>query len=441
MVMAGQTLKDVVLPMVPAPVIAGRVFDPHGEPLAAALVRAYMRRYTPYGTQLRSVKKGMTNDMGEFRLFGLNFGEYFVSAAYSDRDRAAAVSGVQLSPNISRADDGYATIFYDGAEEISHARAARLAPGAGVNGLNINLRDSARFRISGNVLPLQPDTKIVLAPRGSDLTEADYLIQPDPAGVFEIRAVSPGAYLLLATAADGALSSDVIAVNVTDTDVDQVRVSLQQTISVPARVSWESSPGTNPADLRIRLLRSNTEFDQQITARAAPDGLFTLEHVVPSAEYDVVVEPLPSGIYVKRILSGGRNILQGKSRLTNDPLQILLASATDTLDIHAGKNGNPAAGARIVLIPAPLLRRRADRYLTGFTDESGDLRFSAVPPGSYTAYAFEDLEPGAWFALAYDAAATSRFRDRAVFVSTGENGTRTAQLTVIPAAETVAGFQ
>jgi len=35
---AGQTLKDVTLPMIPAPVITGKVFDPHRAPLAAALV-------------------------------------------------------------------------------------------------------------------------------------------------------------------------------------------------------------------------------------------------------------------------------------------------------------------------------------------------------------------------------------------------------------------
>src|SRR5213593_2343577 len=151
---AYQTLKDIVLPMVPAPVITGKVFDPHGEPLAAALVRAYLRQYTPYGTQLKIVRTGMTNDMGEFRLFGLNFGEYFVNAGYSDRDRAAAIGRTQLSANVSRADDGYATIFYDGAEDISRARAAHLAPGSDPGTLNIYLKDSARFKIRGQVLPL-----------------------------------------------------------------------------------------------------------------------------------------------------------------------------------------------------------------------------------------------------------------------------------------------
>ena len=220
---ADQTLKDIVLPMISAPVIIGTVFDPPGEPLAAALVRAYLRQYTPYGTQLKIVRTAMTNDMGEFRLFGLNFGEYFVSAGYSDRDRGTAIGRAQLSANVSRADDGYATIFYDGSEDISRAQAAHLAPGSDPGTLNIYLRTSARFKIRGQVLPMMNGTKIVLAPKGGDLREADYSTQPDTSGAFEIPGVSPGSYLLLATAADGAASSDVVALNVTDTDVDGVR--------------------------------------------------------------------------------------------------------------------------------------------------------------------------------------------------------------------------
>src|SRR2546426_5036116 len=441
-VVADQTLKDIVLPMVPAPVITGKVFDPHGEPLAAALVRAYLRQYTPYGTQLKIVRTGMTNDMGEFRLFGLNSGEYFVSAGYSDRDRAAAIGRTQLSANVSRADDGYATIFYDGAEDISRARAAHLAPGSDPGTLDIYLRTSARFRIRGQVLPLMDGAKIVLAPKGGDLREADYSTQPDTTGAFEIGGVSPGSYLMLATAADGALSSDAIAVNVTDSDIDGVRLALQDTTSIPGRLFLEGSLRANLSGVHVKLVRSSTEFDQRIDALAGPAGGFTLEHVAPLAEYDVAVDPLPPGTYVKSISSLSRDILPGKSRLPElQPLRIVLAAATDGLEVQVTKGGDAAAGMQVVLIPDPLLRRRADRYITGFTSDSGDLRLTGIPPGRYTAYAFEQIEPGAYYALAYSAAADNRFRDRAVSVTVGESGTKTIQLRVIPAGETAGGLQ
>ena len=443
-VAAGQTLKDILLPMIPAPVVSGSVFDPYGAPAAAALVRAYLRQYTPYGTKLHIVKSGMTNDMGEFRLFGLNFGEYFVSAGYGDRERAAAVGRAQLSANVSRADDGYATIFYDGAEDISWARAVHLAPGSNPPSLSIYFRSPARFKISGYVVPRVAGTKIVLAPKGSDLTESDYFIQPDATGAFDIRGVSPGSYLLLATAtaADGDMSSYVIPVNLTDSDIEGVRVVLQETMEISGRVFSEGNPREGFSGLHVKLTRSSTEFDQEIDARTDPDGAFTLEHVFPFAEYDIAVEPLPPGTYVKGIFSPASTIFAGKSRLTPlQPLGIRLAPAPDSLEVHVTKGSDPAAGVQVVLVPEPTLRRRPDRYITGFTTESGDLRLAAVPPGQYTAYAFEQIEPGAYYVFAYNPAAENRFRDRAVPVTVGESGTKTIQLHVIAAEETAGGLQ
>ena len=445
-VAADQIVKGIVLPMIPAPVIIGRVFDPHGEALAAGLVAAYQRQYTPYGTKLKIVKKGMTNDMGAFRLFGLNFGEYFVSGAYSDRDRAAALGKTHLSPNVSNADDGYATTFYNGSEDMSRAVPVRLAPGSNAPPLNVYLRDADRFRIRGKILPIIRGTKITLAPRGSDLTDADYSITPDAKGEFEIRGVSPGTYLLLATGADGesVLESEVISVNVTDRDIDGVILALEKTISVSGELGIEDSPGEDLSSYHVTLLRSATEFDQKIDTRVSRDGTFTLEHVARRADYDIVVEPLPSGTYVKTMLSGIRDLLPGKVRLLADEtLHIVVAPAKELLDVHVFAGRNPVAGTQVVLIPDPRFIRRADRYITDFTDDSGNLNLTAVPPGRYTAYAFEEIERSTYYALPYSPAAEERLRDRALPVTlpvTIESSKQRIELRVIPAAETVGGF-
>jgi hypothetical protein len=392
------------------------------------------------------VKKAMTNDMGEFRLFGLTYALYLVSGGYGDRDRAAAIGKTQLSANVSKADDGYATVFFDGAEDLTRARAARLAPGADPGALNIFLRDSARFKIRGQVLPVVSGTRIVLAPKGSDLADADYFIQPDASGAFEIRGISPGAYLLLATAADDALSSEVVGVTVVDRDIDRVPLTLQETVSVSGQLILESAArgAARPSlsDVRIRLLRSSIEFDQKIDAAVDPDGRFTLRPVVPLAEYDIVVDPLPAGTYVRSITSGGVNILRGNARLLPfQPLRIALAPADEALEVHVYNGADAVAGAQVVLVPDILMRRRADRYVVGFTGAGGNASLAAVAPGRYTAYAFEKLEPGAYYALGYDPAAANRFADHAVPVIVGEGGTRPIQLRVIPAAETAGGFQ
>jgi hypothetical protein len=433
-----QTLKDVVLPMVPAPVITGTVFDPNGQRLAAALVRAYVRQYSVYGTRMRAVSKGMTDDMGEFRLSGLTFGQYFVSAGYSDRDRAEAIGRTQLSANVVRADDGYATVFYDGAEELALARGVRLVPGLDPEKVSIYFKDPARFKIRGQVNPVINGIRIMFVPRGSDLAETHAFLQPNANGTFEIRSVSPGAYLMLADTADGLWSSDVLSVNVTDSDIDGVRLVMSPTMSVSGTLSWEGNPRADLSAMRVKLVRSTLEFDQTLFAYLTTNGAFTFERVSLS-DYDIAVESLPPGTYVKTIRSGGRDVLRGGRLVAGPTLQIVLAAATDSLEVHAVKDADPAAGAQVVLIPGLDVRRRPDRYLTGFTDGSGNLHLSAVPPGQYTAYAFEQIEPGAYYALALPGA-DNRFRDRASFVKVGEGGAKAIQLRMIPAVETSGGL-
>jgi Carboxypeptidase regulatory-like domain len=442
---AAETLKDILLPMLPAPVIEGTVFDPAGQPQAAALVRAYLRQYSVYGTRLRIVKKAMTDDMGEFRLFGLRFGEYFVSASHSDRDRAEATGNTELSANVSKADDGYVTVYYDSAEELADARPARLTPGFDEGRLSVYFRDPARFRIRGQVVPPIPPAQVMIVPKGSDLAESHYFVPTNANGAFEIRAVSPGSYLLLAVTPDRTYWSDVIGVNVTDADVEGVRLALVRAMPVFGAVTWEGNPRANLSGLHVRLQRSTTDFDQTFVEGVQPDGAFAFGSEtfpqVPQANFDVAVEPLPPGSYIKTITSGGSNLLAGGRFLPGQPVRILLAAATDNVDVRVTKGADPAAGAQVVLIPNPPLRRRADRYLSGFTDAYGSLHLTAVPPGLYTAYAFEQIEADAYYELGYTLGTVDRFRGRAVPVMIGETGSKSIELKVIPAEETAGGLR
>ena len=141
------------------------------------------------------------------------------------------------------------------------------------------------------------------------------------------------------------MSSDVVAVNVSEHDIDGVRLALQATVSVAGTVSLEGNPRLSFSGLRVKLARSGVEFDQRIAARVAADGSFTMDQVAPGAPYDVVIEGLSRGMYVRSISTAGRDILQGKSVILQDqPLKIGLALATDSLDVQVTNGDKPAAG-------------------------------------------------------------------------------------------------
>jgi hypothetical protein len=155
-----------------------------------------------------------------------------------------------------------------------------------------------------------------------------------------------------------------------------------------------------------------------------------------------MVDGLPPGTFVKSIASGQSNLLPGKSRLMRDqPLRVVVGVAAETLRVRVTNGSVAGTNARVVLIPEPSLRRRADRYRTGLTDTTGTVLLTDIPPGRYTAYAFETLEADAFYALSYDSAAANRLSDRATPVTAGDSGAKSIELKLIPATATIGVLQ
>src|SRR5262245_7706949 len=167
-----QNNDSIVLTVIPAPVISGHTYFPNGEPLAAAAVQALRWRLTPLGPRLKTVQTTLTDDNGEYRLFGMAPGEYLVSASYSHSAQRGAMGKIRLSPNVPDPDDGYATIFYRSETAPSAAQKVRLAPGMDTEGINIILSDVRRFKIRGRAVAQEPvfNLKVVFVPEGSDVT-------------------------------------------------------------------------------------------------------------------------------------------------------------------------------------------------------------------------------------------------------------------------------
>src|SRR5208283_153379 len=96
--------------LIPAAVITGHVYYEDGEPVLDAVVSAM--RFTYLNGQRRMVGAGtkQTNDLGEYRLYGLAPGKYIVQAAARTK-QAQNPAGKQ----------GYEPIFYPGVPDVEHA--------------------------------------------------------------------------------------------------------------------------------------------------------------------------------------------------------------------------------------------------------------------------------------------------------------------------------
>jgi hypothetical protein len=441
-----QNIDNIVLPMIPAPVISGHTYFPNGEPLAAAAVQALRWRFTPLGPRLKTVKTTLTDDNGEYRLFGMALGEYLVSASYSHSAQRAAIGRTRLSPNVPDPDDGYATIFYRSETNRAAAQKVRLAASMDTEGVNIILSDVRRFKVRGRAVATEPvsNLKIIFVPEGSDISMDDSSqFQGASANEsFEIPNVTPGAYALLAfgDTQSGPVSSDIMRLNVGDADASNVVVPLLPAISVAGRITLDGRY-SNLQPMKVRLVPSSREIQISYETTSVSAGGFTVKNV-GVGDYDVFVDAAPPA-YAQSIRFGARDLLNQPLRVGSDPngiidiqMSAMPASAKGSV-VNAA--GDAAAGVQVVLIPEVRLRRRSDRYVSGVTDAAGNFQVN-VPPGQYTAYAFERVEPDAWYAFAYDPAVERRFANRGARVNVTETRSAIAALKLIPASETAGGL-
>ena len=79
---AGQPAQDIPLNMTPTGAISGRVYDTGGRPLGNVEVKAMKASYPEGRRILTPVQSVLTNDLGEYRLFWLAPGRYYVAAVH-----------------------------------------------------------------------------------------------------------------------------------------------------------------------------------------------------------------------------------------------------------------------------------------------------------------------------------------------------------------------
>lgn len=167
-----QQLQGIELRLPRGSVIAGQILDEVGDPLPGASVRVLEYRYAQGSRQLVPVGSAITDDRGAYRVWGLNPGEYYVSAAARNfdvgsrgfpgggrgrggppRTRNVGVSGPDATaPNESPEQTGYAPTFFPGVESAAEARPIALGLSAEVPEVTFSVLLVRKSRVSGRVI-------------------------------------------------------------------------------------------------------------------------------------------------------------------------------------------------------------------------------------------------------------------------------------------------
>lgn len=449
---AGQQISDLRLSMIPTGTIAGRVTGRSGEPLVYAAVQAFKYVYQDGRKILTTAQTAMTDDRGEYRLFWLAAGQYYVAAAAGntrvgptpaepfrpgagsavESDSLAAQQEYQLAvlirgesfPSANTVlriledgtvqEEAWAPVYYPAATEPRLATEIAVAAGTTRAGVDIVIGPERVQRVRGRVVGFTPGSTptVTLLPqdtasglraplygRGSSTVE----------GSFEFTGVLPGSYYVVARDLRTGVLSPPLLVQVGSRDVDNLTLGMAQAIEVTGRVLIEgvTQNAENPNPLAGVIVGLQPDLPggsfSAISANpAVGTGAFVWTNLAPG-DYQVhfVTGGRPPGtkpLYLKSARLGLTDVTAGLhiAADTNGRVEIVLTTDPGSVEgVVIGSRGSPAANATVVLVPN-VGRKRSNLYRSVVTGADGRFRFPDLTPGDYKLFAWDDVETGAW---------------------------------------------
>jgi len=410
--------SEVSVSIVADGAISGRIVDWDGIPAVGVQVQALTFVQDAQGLRRLNVfKSAQTNDLGEYRIYWLPPGQYFVRADPATSDNSANVKYVVLSParpGTTSAPEKFVPTYFPGVVDSSGARRIDLRSGETSTGVDIRLKDVRARHISGMLSEVGSRvTSVRLTPRNSAEGVGDVLTTtPDQSNAFRFDGVVPGAYLLTASTldADGRTMFGRIPVDVGNTDIENVAVSLTEGFDLRIRLTIEGrSQRSDDPQLVVNLRPAIPATPFPTVERNGEDEL-TMHHFM-LGDYSVAVlslinsrgpngTPLNARLYLKSAQYGGADVLTTGLHIEGPPsgiLDIAMADGAETLSgVVLDDQKKPVTAVTVVLAPEPRLRGRSDLYKTAMTDAAGKFEVSGITPGLYKAFSWEAVGQGAW---------------------------------------------
>lgn len=408
----GQTAEKVNFVLSRGGVIAGKIVDDGGEPVSGTMVQAMRyqfmagtRRLMPGGGEGSNDR---TDDQGNFRLFGLPPGDYFVSAN--------ARNGMVMVAEMNNTEaEGFAPTYYPGTPNIAEATRVPLKAGQEMTGANFALIVARLTRIRGKAMNSRGEpvsrAMMMLTPADPSMSmtfsmAGNAMVGPD--GSFQFANVAPGRYNINVRPMGMPGPTDEIAVmpiTVGNEDIDNVMVTtalgatakgviVTDDGSVPSFRPGDVQIFAQPAEMQMNFMgggptRVNDDFTFELTS------LFDRRLIRANAG-------ATSGWYLKAVMLDSDDVTDRGLEFTPgrayEGLQIVFSRrTTDLSGLVSDDRNRPVLDASVIIFPAdPEKWTYQSRYIrTLRPDTNGRYSIKSLPPlNDYLAIAVQNLEPG-----------------------------------------------
>lgn len=409
---AGQEVTGLLYKMEPTGVIAGKITEADGDPLAgvSVWVRRVGKNGAPTDAQGPTEEDGgqeTTNDLGEYRIANLRAGQYIVQA-----------QGHGMSPAPDPADRGkqkerpsYALTYFPGTVEPRQAIPVQVTA-AGTAAANFMLMATRSYSVSGTVqLTGNPRNVQMYLVSTNGQTEAQGL---DSDGRFAFHDILPGTYVAqivdMSASADGGapvthtqmIGSPIV---VSDADVTGLQLRPEASGSVKGKIRTEGGETLDWTEFNVSLIRvvDGEELPQMAdlgalggTSAFQSDGTFEMKDVA-GGTYWVFLGGRSGAVgdyYLKSVLQDGREVVDTGFQVNGEVvLDVVVSAKGGSIEgTVVDDKGQGVAGATVVTLPSSGKMGRMDLYESDQADANGHFLLRGLKPGTYVVVGLGGLQ-------------------------------------------------
>jgi hypothetical protein len=394
----GQRFDRATIALPRGGVLAGRVSDENGDPLAR--VQVYTMFYAP--GSVRGQRTGMnaqTDDLGQFRLYGLGPGDYALVA----EARGPTFVAPNAPPETEEDRIGFMTTYYPGTPDEGAAQRVRARTGGETPGLEIRMATGRLFRISGVITDSQgrPGGRAGgQLYKGAVTGGSSYGFSTDEQGRFQMRNIAPGEYRLIVRGlrvpnGDGQQNDSAEMANMPVTvasDVEGLVVMTGPGATITGQVVFETGPpqlgpGQSSFQLRVSGMPGDPQGSMGMPmpppAVVNPDLTFTMKNLFG----DLLLRSSGPGMYLKSVTAGGQDVTDTPHQFRNgEQVTIVMATRASMLEgTVSDAAGKPSLEAAILVFSEEKQgwRPNATRTRRSGVDPTGKYHIMGLLPGRY----------------------------------------------------------
>lgn len=401
----GQVAEKVDFLLPRGAVITGRVLDELGEPAVEISVNAMRYQYSNGRRRLMpSGKSAMTNDIGEFRIYGLLPGSYFVTAAGRTSIFDTIANGQM--PTFNDPGNGYAPTYYPGTDRVSDAQRITVTAGQVVPEVQIPLLQTRMTKIAGVARDSNGKaiTQGVVMAMLKDMPMSPSMAQLQSDGSFTFTGMTPGDYILLSMSGNPMAGGEIASANVivAGDDIAGVQLTAAKQITVTGRVLPASTPQRPVPVAELRLNTTGMSPDMPFVGSPMPTKI--------NDDQTFEMKAMPGHVLFRVSSAGPWEIQSVRLRgedITDSGIEFLPEEDVSGIEIELTDRPSAMTGtvsddqntsARDYAVVA--FAQDAKRWTpvsrsirVGRPDQDGRFRVG-VPAGEYYVVALDFLEPG-----------------------------------------------